>query len=236
MRIIPAIDIKNGKCVRLFQGNYAKEIVYGDDPVFMAKKWESQGATILHIVDLDGAKEGKMVNMNVIKKIADVVDIPLQVGGGIRNIVSIIRIIDVGAKYAILGTAALEKFNSLKKIIDTYGEKLIISLDVRNGIMMKNGWVKKSNSDVIQTIKKIEAIGIKTIIYTDITRDGALAGPNYGNIELIRKNTGIRLIVAGGISSIDQIIRLKKMDIDGVIIGKALYEGKINLKEAIKLC
>lgn len=236
MKIIPAIDIKNGKCVRLFQGDYSKETIYDSNPVAVAQKWEKQGAQALHVVDLDGAKSGRMINIEIIQKIIEAVNIPIQVGGGIRDLTSIIRIIEVGAKSVVLGTAALENVDSLIKIISTYKEKVIISIDIKNGILMKNGWVEKSNFTIIPTVKQINSIGVKTIIYTDVTRDGTLTEPNYEVIKSIKENTKMNLIVAGGISSIDQIIKLSKMKVEGVIIGKALYEEKINLKEVIELC
>lgn len=236
MKIIPAIDIKNGKCVRLFQGDYSKETIYEDNPVVVAQKWEAQGAQQLHIVDLDGAKSGNMINSEIIQKIIGAVNIPIQVGGGIRDLTSIIRIIEVGAKSVVLGTAALENAESLIKIIDMYKERVIVSIDIKNGIVMKNGWLEKSNFTIIPTVKQMESIGVKTIIYTDVTRDGTLTEPNYEAIKSIKENTKMNLIVAGGISSIEQIKKLSKMKVEGVIVGKALYEEKINLKEVVELC
>lgn len=236
MKIIPAIDIKNGRCVRLFQGDYTQETIYENNPIIMAKKLEAQGAQTLHIVDLDGAKNGKPTNENIIVQLIKTVNIPVQVGGGMRDLTSIIRIIEVGAQSVILGTIALENEKFLSKIVNIYKEKIIVSLDIKNGILMKNGWVKKSNFTIIQAIKQMELIGIKTIIYTDITRDGTLTEPNYEKIKSIKENTKMNLMIAGGISSIEQINELKRINIEGVIIGKALYEGTINLKEALKLC
>lgn len=236
MKIIPAIDIRNGKCVRLFQGDYAKETIYEDNPIVVAQKWEAQGAQQLHVVDLDGAKNGKPINIDIIARLIKSVKIPVQVGGGIRDLTSIIRIIEVGAKSVILGTTALENEDILSEIVTIYKEKIVVALDIKNGILMKNGWVEKSNFPIIPTVKQIELIGIKTIIYTDVTRDGTLTEPNYEVIKSIKENTKMNVIVAGGISSLEQIKKLKKLNVDGVIIGKALYEGKINLKEAIALC
>lgn len=236
MKIIPAIDIKNGKCVRLFQGDYSKETIYESNPVVVAQTWEAQGAQQLHIVDLDGAKSGRIINIEIIQKIIKAVKIPIQVGGGIRDLTSIIRIIEVGVKSVVLGTAALENVGSLIKIINTYKERVIVSIDTKNGILMKNGWVKKSNFTIIPTVKQMESIGVKTIIYTDVTRDGTLTEPNYEVIKSIKENTKMNLIVAGGVSTIEQIKKLSEMKVEGVIIGKALYEEKINLKEVIELC
>jgi len=222
--------------VRLFQGDYSKETIYESNPVVVAQTWEAQGAQQLHIVDLDGAKSGRIINIEIIQKIIKAVKIPIQVGGGIRDLTSIIRIIEVGVKSVVLGTAALENVGSLIKIINTYKERVIVSIDTKNGILMKNGWVKKSNFTIIPTVKQMESIGVKTIIYTDVTRDGTLTEPNYEVIKSIKENTKMNLIVAGGVSTIEQIKKLSEMKVEGVIIGKALYEEKINLKEVIELC
>lgn len=234
MQIIPAIDIKNGKCVRLFQGDYHKETIYSSSPIKMAMHWKKWGAEMLHIVDLDGAKIGKPHVIKILKKIIKEVNIPIEIGGGIRNLSVVKKILEIGVKRVILGTVALENIRLLKRLIDLYGENIIVSLDVKNGKLMKRGWLEKSNFDLIPTVKKLKKIGLKSIIYTDTTRDGTLTEPNYKNIVELRKNTKMKLIVAGGISSIDQIKKLNRMNVDGVIIGKALYEEKINLMEVIK--
>ena len=234
MQIIPAIDIKNGKCVRLFQGDYDKETIYSNNPIEMALNWKNQGAKIIHIVDLDGAKSGKSKITKIVQKIINDVRIPVEIGGGIRNLITMKRLFNIGVTRIILGTVALEKINLLKKLIDLYGDKVIVSVDVNNGMLMKKGWLEVSNFSLIPIIKQIEKVGVKTVIFTDITRDGTLTEPNYKNITLIRKNTKMKLIIAGGISSINQIKKLQRIKVDGVIIGKALYEEKINLKEVIK--
>lgn len=234
MQIIPAIDIKDGKCVRLFQGDYAKETIYADSPVAMALRWKRQGAKKLHIVDLNGAKNGEIVNFEVIKKIIRETCLPVQIGGGIRNITSIKRLIEVGVSKIVLGTIAVEDKVLLRKLINEYQKKIIISLDANNNRLMTKGWIQTSNLDPIKLIIQLEKIGIRTIIYTDISRDGTLTEPNYKIIEQIIKNTKMNVIVAGGIASAEQIKKLKTMNVDGVIVGKALYEEKINLKEVLK--
>lgn len=236
MKIIPALDIKNGKCVRLFQGNYDCETIYSADPVFMAKQWEDQGTKMLHIVDLDGAKDGKPINFEIINKIIRETSLSVQIGGGVRNIASIYRYIEIGSSNIILGTVTLEDRNVFKNMLEKFGEKIIVSLDTNNNILMKNGWKEKSEKKLIETISELESGGVKTVIYTDTIRDGTLTEPNYKMIQLIKKSAKMNLMVAGGISSIEQIKKLKSMNIDGVIIGKALYEGKIQLKEALKIC
>lgn len=234
MQIIPAIDIRNGKCVRLFQGDYEKETIYANSPIAMALKWKKQGAKMLHVVDLDGAKNGDLINFEVIKKIISKTSLTVQIGGGIRSAASIKRLIEVGVSKIILGTSGVKDKKFLKKIIGEYQEKIIISLDVSNNKLMTNGWLETNIIDPIMFIKKLEKVGVRTIIYTDISRDGTLTEPNYKMIEQIIKNTKMSVIVAGGIASTEQIKKLKTMGIEGVIIGKALYEGKINLREVMK--
>ena len=236
MKIIPAIDIRNGKCVRLIKGDYEQETIYSSDPIAMAKKWELQGAQMLHIVDLDGAKEGRVINGSIINKIIKSVKIPIQVGGGVRSFESIQESINSGVSKIILGTVVLEDYQLFKKIVKLYGEKIIVSLDTKNEILVKNGWKEKSGNDLIKTLQELEGIGVQTIIYTDTLRDGTLTEPNYEMIRSILNKSKINMIVAGGISSIDQIKQLKEMNVYGVIIGKSLYEKKINLKEAITIC
>ena len=233
MIIIPAIDLIDGKCVRLLQGDYSKKTVYGDDPVVVAKLWKKQGAKRIHIVDLDGAKAGAPVNTEVIKRIAQEVGVELQVGGGVRSIDSIKHLIKSGPDRVILGTVALENLSLLKQFVNLYGGKIIVSLDVRNGTLMKKGWLEQSDGDLSSTISQLESAGVQTIIYTDTSRDGTLEGPNFKEIEKVKKQTTCELIIAGGLSSIDDIKKLKELNIDGVILGKSLYEKKIDLKEAI---
>ncbi len=236
MEIIPAIDIKNGKCVRLFQGDYGRETVYDDNPVIIAQKWEKQGAKILHVIDLDGAKEGVTKNIGIIKKMKGSISIPLQVGGGIRSMASIKELINMGISRIILGTAALEDDKLLNQAIKLFRNRIIISLDANNGVLMENGWTNKSNKKLIPTIKELEKKGIQSIIYTDTTKDGTLTEPNYKEVSSLNENTNMNILIAGGISSIDQIKKLKKINVDGVILGTALYEGKIKIKEANELC
>jgi phosphoribosylformimino-5-aminoimidazole carboxamide ribotide isomerase len=236
MKIIPAIDIRGAKCVRLYQGNYARETVYSDNPIDVAQKWEKQGANTLHIVDLDGAKTGNPINTDIIAHLIKKVKIPIQVGGGIRNIFSMYRYIENGVQNIILGTMILENKNEFKNILSKFADKIIVSLDTNGNTLMKKGWKEKSENKLLETINDLENLGVRTIIYTDTMRDGTLTEPNYSMIRFIKKNSKMSLIVAGGVSSIKQIKKLKEMNVDGVILGRALYEEKINLKEAIQLC
>lgn len=233
MLIIPAIDIKNGKCVRLTQGDFKSEKIYSEDPAAIARQWEKQGAQMLHIVDLDGAKNGNLANLEVIKKIAQEVKIPLQVGGGIRNKEAVKTLLSIGVSRVILGTVALENEDELKGILIQFAPQVAIALDTKNGKLMKQGWVEDSDKSNITTALKFEDLGVKRFIYTDVVRDGTLTEPNYKEIANLTKNIIVPIIASGGISTIASIKQLKSIGIEGVILGKALYEGKVELKEAL---
>lgn len=235
MLIIPAIDIKNGKCVRLTQGKFESEKVYSEDPVAIAKQWKKLGAQMIHVVDLDGAKNGILANLEVIKKIAQEVKIPLQVGGGIRNKEAVGILLSIGVSRVILGTIALENEEELESILNEYASQVVIALDTKNGKLMKQGWLEDSNKSSVVTALQLENLGVQRFIYTDIVKDGMMTEPNYNEIANVTKSVSVPVIVSGGISSINSIERLKSMSIEGVIIGKALYEGKIDLKDAINV-
>jgi len=232
MLIIPAIDIRNGKCVRLRQGNYAEETIYGDDPVAMAKKWQAEEARALHIVDLDGAKTGQLTSFEVIRKITQIAKVPVQVGGGVQSVETIQKLLSVGVSKIIIGTLALEDEALLKKLLSFYADRITVSLDSKNGTLAKRGWLEESDNSLIATAQKLEKLGVKNFIYTDVLKDGTLTQPNYEGIQELLNAIGVPLIVAGGISSLADIKQLKRMKVAGVIVGKALYEGRINIKEA----
>lgn len=231
MLIYPAIDIKNGRCVRLTQGLINEEKKYFDDPVEAAKLWKSQGAKVLHIVDLDGAFEGSPKNLSIIKNIIDEVDIPVQVGGGIRSLEAIDALLEAGAARAILGTKALEDKAMLEEAVKRYGNRIVVSIDAKGGYVATEGWVKTSEIAVLDFIKELELIGVDTIVYTDIARDGMLMGPDVEGLQAIKKAASIKVIASGGISNKEDLARLKEIGVEGAIVGKALYEGKINLTE-----
>ncbi len=235
MLIIPAIDIKNGKCVRLTQGNFESEKVYSEDPVAQALRWEEQGAQMLHVVDLDGAKNGVLENLKTIKKIAEQVSIPIQVGGGIRNIESVEALLSFGVFRVILGTIALDNKDELKNILKKYALQVAVALDTKNGKLMKQGWLEESDKSSVKTALKLEELGVQRFIYTDVVKDGTLTEPNYKEIVNLAKNVLVPIIASGGLSNISNIKQLRSIGIEGVIIGKALYEGKVDLKEAINV-
>lgn len=232
MLIIPAIDIRNGKCVRLRQGNYSEETIYSDDPLVMAQKWLAEGAQALHIVDLDGAKSGELTNLEVIEKIAQVSKVPVQVGGGIQSAEAIQKLLSVGVSKVIIGTLALEDDILLKKLLNSYADQIIVSLDSKNGTLAKRGWLEETDNNLIATAQELEKLGIKNFIYTDVLKDGTLTQPNYEGVKELLNVVSVPLIVAGGISSITGIVQLKLMKVAGAIIGKALYEGRIDIREA----
>jgi len=242
MLIIPAIDIMSGKVVRLYKGDFDKDTVYPDDPVEAAKKWEQKGAQFLHIVDLDGAKEGKIRNGDIIKKIIKDVDVSCEVGGGLRRMEDVEYYLDSGAKRVILGTKVLEGAVFLNSVIEKFRDKIVVSIDFRISgsqyYVAKTGWVEKTDFRPVALAIEMEKAGVMTIVVTDISKDGTLAGPNIEGLKQILGAVNISVIASGGISSLEDIKRLKEIknkNLEGVIIGKALYEGRIDLQEAIEI-
>lgn len=235
MILFPAIDILNGKCVRLIQGDYAKEKVYSNSPIEIANKWEAMGAKALHIVDLDGAKSGKTSNQMVIETIISNTKVPVQVGGGIRSLKQIEDYLSIGIDRIILGTAAIQDLSLLSQAVNSYKEKIAVSIDARNGLVATEGWRQTSNILALELVKKLEDIGVQTIIYTDISRDGMLLGPNYQELANIQEASSLNLIASGGISSIEDVRKLQEMELYGAIIGKALYDNRIDLTKLLEV-
>ncbi|MHB8061831.1 MAG: 1-(5-phosphoribosyl)-5-[(5-phosphoribosylamino)methylideneamino]imidazole-4-carboxamide isomerase [Ruminiclostridium sp.] len=233
MIIYPAIDIIDGKCVRLQQGSYSDVTIFGDSPVEMAMKWESQGARYLHVVDLDGAKAGKSENAEVIKQIASKLTIPVQLGGGIRSLDTIETILSYGISRVILGTSAVNDQRMLKLALREYKGKIVVGIDAKDGRVAIHGWEKTSAFTAVDFARTVEGYGTKTIIYTDISRDGMLKGPNLVAMSDMAKSVGIEVIASGGVSCLKDILDLKATGVRGVIVGKALYTGDIDLTEAI---
>lgn len=229
--IIPAIDLKNGKYVRLTQGKFDQEIIYGDHPVEVAKQWESQGAKFLHLVDLDAALFGISKNREVIEKIISSINIPVQVGGGIRNMEAIEKMVQAGVDKVILGTSALEEREFLKEALKKYGEQIVVSIDAKGGYVALKGWTEISNVKILNFAKELEELGVKTIVYTDIAKDGMLSGPNFKELKILKENLSFNIIASGGISTKENVMKLKELDVAGAIIGKALYTGDIRLEE-----
>lgn len=233
MRIYPAIDIKDGKCVRLFKGQFSDVTVYGDSPAEMAKKWEAQGGEYIHVVDLDGALRGHGVNADIIKNICSSVNVPVQTGGGIRTMEDIEAKLSCGISRVIIGTKAVSDSEFVKRAIDKYGEKIVIGIDAKDGMVAIEGWEKTSNFTAIEFAEKMVSIGVKTIVYTDIATDGTLAGPNVSAMSEMVKAVNADIIASGGIGSLEHIKSLMPTGVEGVIVGKALYTEKVNLTEAV---
>ena len=239
MILIPAIDIKNGKVVRLTQGQFDKEKIYDEDPLSVAKRWKKQGAKLIHIVDLDGAKQGKPLNLPVIQQIQNELGIAIQMGGGIRTMETVKETLDLGLHRIVLGTRAIEDKDFLKDALLAYGEKIAVSLDCANGRIATKGWRSISDINVLDMVPQLERYGLKTLIYTDIVTDGMLQGPNIKSLAEILNATRMNVIASGGISELSDIkklLEIKAKNLYGVIIGKALYEQKFNLSDAFKIC
>lgn len=235
MIIYPAIDIRNGKCVRLLQGDYDKETIYDDDPVAVAEKWQSKGAEYMHLVDLDGALAGKGINLDVIKKIVNTLSIPCQTGGGIRTMEKVDLLLgDIGIDRVIIGTAAIENPELVAKAVCRYGSsRVAVGIDAKNGYAAIRGWRDTSEIKAVDLALAMKVMGVDIIIYTDIKVDGTLSGPNLIETEYLIENTGMKIIASGGIGSIDDIINVKNTSAEGLIIGKALYTGDVDLQAAI---
>ena len=234
MEVIPAIDIRAGRCVRLIQGDYSKETIFADNPMDMAIKWESEGAEYLHIIDLDGAKEGSAVNMDVISKICADSAARIQVGGGIRDYDTAARYMDVGVSRVIMGTSAVDRTDELERILKSIGaESLVVSVDAREGIVALDGWTRESRMTVETVVKNIEALGVKRCMYTDILKDGTLSEPNYAGVENVVSSTNMKIMAAGGIAALSQLKRMSIVGVEATIVGRALYTGDIRLRQAI---
>ena len=228
--IIPAVDILGGKCVRLEKGDFAKVTVYSDDPLQMALKWQDKGYKWLHIVDLDGAKTGIQKNISIVKKIAGKVSIPIEVSGGLRNLDRIKELLDCGASRVILGTMAFENLSLIKTICDAYGDKIAVGIDARKDIVLKKGWLEKTSLKALDIAKRLVDIGVKRFVYTDISKDGMMEGPNIKAIKRFASSVSVPVIASGGVSQDKDILALTKIkNIEGCIVGRAIYEGRITL-------
>ena len=233
MLIYPAIDIYDGKAVRLYKGDYAQMTVYHDDPTCVAADFKAKGAECIHMVDLEGAKSGTTPNLDTICAVKKTTGLFCQVGGGIRNMDVVRRYLNAGLDRVILGTAAVTNPDFLKEAANTYGEKIAVGVDIRDGFVAVKGWTEKSELEAFAFCKYLESLGIKTVICTDISKDGAMQGPNHELYKELSEQLGMQIIASGGVSSVDDIRRLREMDIHGAIVGKAYYTGAVDLSEAI---
>jgi phosphoribosylformimino-5-aminoimidazole carboxamide ribotide isomerase len=234
MIILPAIDIRNGKCVRLYQGKFDTSEIVAQDPVETARSFEEKGAQYIHMVDLDGALEGYAVNESIIFEVVKNINVPVELGGGIRDMKTVEKLIKGGISRVILGSAALQAPSLVREAIKEFKEKIAVGIDAKNGYVSIEGWLNTSDVYYIDFAKKMEDIGVDNIIFTDISRDGTLKGPNLEQLSVLKENISCKITASGGIKDIEDIKLLKKMDIYGAITGKAIYSGGLSLEEAIR--
>lgn len=235
--IYPAIDIRDGKCVRLVQGDYNRETIYNENPLEVAREWGRLGGSFIHLVDLDGAKAGRPVNDELIGRIASAVNVPVQVGGGLRTREDVERLLSLGVSRVILGTAAIEDREFTEAVLGNYGDKIAIGLDARNGFVATRGWLETSEVKADELAAELASKGAETFIFTDISRDGMMQGPNVEAIVSLAQTSGRTVIASGGVSKLDDLLKLNlhaTAGVGGAIVGKALYTGSIDLKEAIQ--
>jgi phosphoribosylformimino-5-aminoimidazole carboxamide ribotide isomerase len=235
VQIIPAIDIRAGKCVRLLQGQAERQTIYGDDPVAIARRWATAGAPLLHVVDLDGAFTGQLQNLAVIQQIAHTVSVPVQVGGGVRDLETIHTIFDAGVSRVVLGTSVLEHWDLLVTATERFPGRICVGIDCRDGRVAIHGWQTVSEVEPLALIRQVATTRVAAIIYTDITRDGTLNGPNLEGIAALAHAVDVPLIASGGVSQLDDLQRLAglgPLGVVGVIVGKALYEGRFDYQQA----
>ncbi|MDR3274402.1 MAG: 1-(5-phosphoribosyl)-5-[(5-phosphoribosylamino)methylideneamino]imidazole-4-carboxamide isomerase [Endomicrobium sp.] len=237
MIVIPAIDIRQGNSVRLKQGKIDAETVYSTDPVFIAKLWKAKGARRIHVVDLDGALSGVNINEDIIKNICASVDVPVEVGGGIRSMEKVREVFELGASYAILGTVAVYNPEIVRKAINKYGpQKIIVAVDAKDGKVAIEGWKDITPVDILELVNRLKEIGVQKILYTDILRDGMFTGPDFAGLKKLSES-GMRIIASGGVKTIDDIIKLTKYEENGLfatVVGSALYTDDFKLEDAIR--
>ncbi|MBC2260550.1 1-(5-phosphoribosyl)-5-[(5-phosphoribosylamino)methylideneamino]imidazole-4-carboxamide isomerase [Listeria sp. FSL L7-0091] len=235
MQIFPAIDLKNGQCVRLFQGDFSKKTIVNEDPIEQAKSFAKSGATYLHIVDLDGALEGRPVNLEIIQQMKKVAKIPVQVGGGIRSMAQVDYYLESGIDRVIIGSAALTDPSFLHAAIQKYGTKIVAGIDAKNGFVATSGWLDISKVSYLDLAKEMETMNVKTIIYTDIGRDGTLTGPNLEQMIALQNHVTVNLIASGGVSSRNDLEAIAELGLYGAIAGKALYNGNISMSDIVEV-
>lgn len=238
MIIFPAIDLRGGKCVRLYKGDFHQETIFSEDPAGTALKWEKMGAKYLHVVDLDGALNGHSMNITTLKLILGAVHIPVELGGGIRSLANIDAVLSLGVRRVILGSVAVKDPELVKTACAEFGDRIVVGIDAKDGVVAVNGWGDTSNMNAPELAVKMSAAGVRTLIYTDISRDGTLSGVNIDGAVHLAKVSGAKVIVSGGVSSIDDIKAVKAHEqdgLEGVIVGKSIYTDKLDLREALQV-
>ncbi len=235
MKIFPAIDLYGGKAVRLYKGDYAQMTVYSENPIEVARDFEAAGAEWIHMVDLEGARDGTTPNLSVVADIAKNTSLKVEIGGGIRSMETVKAYVDAGVSRVILGTAAVKDPDFLKAALDAYGEKIAVGVDIKDGKVAIKGWLETAEDDAMTFCEKMQKLGVKTIISTDISKDGAMQGANHELYREMSERFAMQIVASGGVSSMEDVTRLRALDIYGAIIGKAYYTGAISLKEAIEV-
>ncbi len=236
MLVIPAIDLSEGKCVRLQRGDMNAKTVFSDEPAEVAQRWANEGAEMIHIVDLDGAFSGTSANFEAVRDIIAAVPIPVELGGGLRTVEQVARVLDAGVKWAILGTAAISNRPELQKCLERFGERIIVGIDARDGRVAVQGWTQTSDVEALELATQMEQLGVGKIIFTDINTDGMLGGPNIPAMKAMAQAVGIPVIASGGVTTLEDIRKLRGLErfgLEGCIVGRALYSGTIALAEAV---
>ncbi|MDP2675845.1 MAG: 1-(5-phosphoribosyl)-5-[(5-phosphoribosylamino)methylideneamino]imidazole-4-carboxamide isomerase [Dehalococcoidia bacterium] len=238
MDVIPAIDIRGGRCVRLIQGDYARETVFADDPAEAARRWRDAGAKRLHVVDLDGAREGRPVNWEAVTRIVAAVEVPVQIGGGLRDLGTVQRYLEGGVERVVLGTAAVKDQGLLTAALERFPGRIAVGVDARDGVVVTEGWLQASSVTAAELVRGLAALGAPRIIYTDTLRDGTLTEPNFPALQALLADVQasgdwMRVLYSGGVSSLRHVRQLAKTGVEGVIVGRALYTGDIDLQQAL---
>ena len=234
MEVIPAIDLRGGRCVRLYQGDFGRETVYSEDPLAVARQWQEQGACRLHLVDLDGATQGDPVNLDIIAAIVAQSGIPVQVGGGVRTSSTAEKLLSLGVERVVIGTAAVRNPDLVRQLCRDGGSpRVVVALDARDGLVAVQGWLEKTSVTAVELGKRMAELGVERLLYTDISRDGTLSEPNFSANAQLVKSTGLAILASGGVASLDHITELAKIGAEGVIVGRALYTGDLELPAAI---
>ncbi len=235
MEIWPAIDLRGGKCVRLRQGDYAQETVFGEDPVAMARKWTEQGGKYLHLVDLDAARAGSSANLTTVRAIVEEVDVPCELGGGVRSREKIAELLEIGLARLVVGTRALKEPDWFRQVCREFPNRLVLGIDARGGMVATDGWLETSTTSALALARQFEGEPIAAIVYTDIATDGMMAGPNIEAMAELQRSVDLPVVASGGVTTVDDVRRLAEARLAGCIIGRALYEATIDLTEALQV-
>ena len=234
MEVIPAIDLRGGRCVRLYQGDFGRETVFSEDPLAVARQWQQQGATRLHLVDLDGAAQGNPVNLDIIAAIVAQSEIPVQVGGGVRSSATAEKLLSLGVERVVIGTAAVRNPDLVRQLCQGGGSpRVVVAVDARDGLVAVQGWLEETSVTAVELGQRMAELGVARLLYTDISRDGTLSEPNFSANTQLVESTGLAILASGGVASLDHITELARIGAEGVIVGRALYTGDLELPAAI---